>query len=142
MVQDLVWFLFLEAVVGFALSVVVAAILSQLGRNLTISGASAGLLLLGAPAYLAVDYAIDQGAASIAFLATGFVFGLYRLRDWWASAHFTRLVGSRVWAAMRPVPLRPAIRPADALRGRMLSVVRADRRLQRRTSDQPFADAA
>jgi hypothetical protein len=143
MVQDLIWSLFAEIAVGGAFSVVVAAALSQPVRNLTLSGIFARLLVVGAPIYLAADYAIYHGVLPTAFVATSFIFGLYCLRDWWASEHFVQPIGSRIWAtvnAMRHV--QPAILPSDALRHRMLGVVRADRQLQRQTRDRSLPKAA
>jgi hypothetical protein len=132
MVQDLVETLLLCAVLGCALSLVVAGFLSQLTRNFTLLGVSARLMLAGGPLYLSADYVISEGLGPIASAAIGLTFGLYCLRGWWAPEYFfvALAAGSRIRAALRFARPRRAIVASHSLRYRMLSVVDADRRLE------------
>ena len=156
--QDLVETLLLCAVLGCALSLIVAGFLSQLTRNFTLLGVSVRLMLAGGPIYLAADYVISQGAGATASTAIGLTFGLYCLRGWWAPEYFSMAFadGSRIQATMnvlRFVRPRRATGTSHSLRYRMLSVIDADRRLEegvvdagrrleRPASDRSLAKAA
>lgn len=141
MVQALIGSLLICALTGYALSLVVAALLSQRTRGLSLLGAVAGLLLAVGPIYLGVACVIDQGAGSIILAAGSFAFGLFCLRGWWFPERF---VGADSEATAKPSRLaqpEPLSIAYPALRYRMATVVRSDRQLQQ-ARDTPFADAA
>jgi hypothetical protein len=151
MVQDLVESLLLCAVLGCALSLVVAGFLSQLTRNFTLLSVSVRVVLVGGPLYLSADYVISEGLGPIASAVIGLTFGLYSLRDWWAPEYYSIALaaGSRVQATMNAVRFarpRRATVASHSLRYRMLSVVDADRRLEEcvvdadRRLEQPARD--
>jgi hypothetical protein len=147
MVQDLIGSLSLCALTGYALSLVVAACLSQWTKGLSILSISAALLLAAGPIYLGVDSIVDQGAGSIALAMGSLVFGLYCLRGWWVPERFPIALvhGSHFRAAtkaLRPLGDSSVSAPPPALRHRMLSVVRSDRKLQRHARNTSLADAA
>jgi hypothetical protein len=146
-VQDLFGSLLMCALTGYVLSLVVAALLSQLARGLSILSVSVGLALAAGPLYLGVASVIYQGAGSIALAACSLGFGLYCLRRWWVPERsaLTFAVGAPVEDAAKPSRFETQEQFSaayPALRQRMLSVIQGDRQRQRRARDTSFADAA
>jgi hypothetical protein len=143
--QDLIGSLSICALTGYALSLVLAALLSQWTNGLSVLGVSAGLLLASGPIYLGVDSVIDQGVGSIALATVCLTFGLYCLRGWWAPERFpiTLSLGSHFQAttkALRVTRQERLIEAYPTLHHRTVSVVRSDRQLQGH-SRITFADA-
>src|SRR5579864_7723217 len=127
MVQALIGSLLICALTGYALSLVVAALLSQWTRGLSILSASAGLLLAAGPIYLGVACVVYQGAGSIVLAGGSFAFGLFCLRGWWVPQRF---VGSDTEAPAKAPRLAKQERFSvayPALRHRIASVVSGDR---------------
>jgi hypothetical protein len=144
--QDLIGSLSICALTGYALSLVLAALLSQWTNGLSILGVSAGLLLAAGPIYLGVDSVMDQGVGSIALATVCLAFGLYCLRGWWVPERFpiTPALGSHFQATTNALHVMRQERLIEAyptLHHRTVSVVRSDRQLQRQSRNTSFADA-
>jgi hypothetical protein len=128
-VQDLVEPVWCCALIGGALSLVVAAALSRPTRRAA-SSILPRLLLVGVPVYLGVNYLLYQDAALIAGAVASFAFGLYWLRGWWLPGS-NAVLRSRIYGAgafFFP-RRRRATRASAVLRYRVHGVVRGDRRL-------------
>ena len=124
--QDLIEQFWYCALIGRALSLVVATAWSQPVR-LTTSSILPRLLLVSVPAYLGVNYLLYQDTLLIAGAGASFAFCLYWLRGWWlprnsSGADYSRssIYGSRKYRAA------PS---STVLRRRVHRVVRGDRRL-------------
>lgn len=133
MSPDLITPLLVCVVLGIALSLVVAALVSRPNRKFTPSGVAARLVLATGPIYLAAVYVTDQGTGPTVACAAGLLFGLYCLRGWWLPQHFSAALDVAV-KALRSVRAQRADGASDSLRHRMLSVVDADRRLGERVA--------
>jgi hypothetical protein len=133
MSPDLIAPLLLCVVIGFGLSLVVAAFLSQPGRNFTLSDVAARLVLAAGPIYVVAAYVTDKGTGPTVASAAGLLFGLYCLRGWWVPQHFFGALDAAV-NALCAVRARHVNGESDSLRHRMLSVVDADRRLAERAA--------
>lgn len=126
--QDLIEQLWYCALIGCALSLLVAAAWSQPVR-FTTSSICPRLLLVGVPTYLGVNYLLYQDTVLIADAGTSFVFCFYWLRGWWLPRHNS---GADLRSAIYGVFPRGKERAALAstvLRHRVNRVVSGDRRL-------------
>ena len=144
--QDVIGSLLMCALTGYALSLVVATILSQWTGRLSVWGIAGALLLAMGPLYLSVSYVIFEGAGSIAAAIASFAFGLYCMRGWWSRRHMP--VAGGLGARLHPIarrlhfPARSPVAASPELRQRTLSVVQSDRQQQRPARNTTFADAA
>lgn len=122
------------ALIGFVLSIVIAAAASQPLR-VEPQSILIRLVLAAVPGYLAVDYLVYQGPAMSVVAAALCALGLYCLRGWWLPRP----------SADAAIEYRsPAARPhqAELLRFRIETVVRADRGYPHAYMAEPRSKAA
>jgi hypothetical protein len=166
-VQDFIEQMAFCVAIGCALSLVVAAALSGIGRPAFGVGVLPRLLLVVGPIFLSVDYLTYQDAALIVCAGAGAAVCLYILRGWWApdyrpcisAASWRPSLGSPRYDTIieaHPSVLGAALETAlklarkgqappiaaAALRDRVLSVVGNDRRAGRPVSDRSLSRAA
>jgi len=136
----------LSVLIGCALSLAATAALARPFQP-AVSSILSRLLLIGAPAYLAIDYLFSLGPVIVACAGMSFAFGLCGLRRWWLPEHLPgadlRSFGYRASAFLGLAGDRRRVAVAsDTLRYRIEAVVHADRRREERASNGPMANAA
>jgi hypothetical protein len=124
-VQDLIEQIWCCALIGCALSLVVATAWSQPVR-FTMSSILPRILLVGVPAYLGVNYLLYQDTLLIAGAGTSFASCLYWLRGWWFPGHRSGAASGR---PLMETGKRRAALASTVLRHRLHRVVRDDRQL-------------